>query len=840
MFFVSGATALAYQIVWMRELQLVFGTSSFAISTLLASFMAGLAAGGFAIARFADRCRRPLAVYGLLELGIGAYALTFPILLAAASPVYIAAWRILEPGPVAFGLIQSCLAGALLLLPTAAMGATLPLLARFATLRFGAAGDSIGTLYAVNTFGAVAGVWCCGFLLLPQVGLYRTSLAAAAANLALGAASLVLDRWVSGGGRAIRDNLQMAPAGTPILVCVCADMGLAGFSALVYEVGWIRLLTLMLGSATYTFSVMLIAFLAGITLGGKIGGALGDWLLATRGKSPAPHPDRRRVLLALATMEIGIAVVACASMYLYAELPIWFVGLFDRFAALQRPEAVWWIALALAGVIMTPSAILMGMHFPMAVRAVVGHRNLFGRPVGLVYGANTVGGALGAFLAGFLLLPALGMRGTVLVAAAAGLVAAGILIWYATRPSQRRWALLAAAVAAGVAIVFPARQSPWNPLLMTSGMYQYVSDLDDHSREGILRFSLDAYDLLYYEEGLSSVVTVAQNVDSPNRWIAINGKVDASTTDDMPTQVLLSLLPMQFVDRPESILVIGLASGVTAGAASLAPEVARLQVVELEPAIRRAALFFDEWNHSVLSDPRVELVHNDGRNHLLLAEPASYDMIVSEPSNPWIAGVANLFTREFLETGRSRLKFGGVWAQWVPVYGMDSRDLRSILATVADVYPFVAVYASIEYNDLVVLGSEQPLRPSAEMAHRLLDRPAVAAELSRVGIDSDIELLSLYLLDRAGIIEMGRDAPLNTDDNMFIEFSTASKLHLEARRENYGELLAHARLPDSALADDPDRWASLARSYWQRGDPSRAVAAMSRAEMLSSIGARDR
>lgn len=832
LFFMSGATSLAYQVVWMRELQLVFGTSTFAVSTLLASFMAGLAAGGFAISRFADRFPRPLAVYGILELGIGAYALVFPLLLTATSPLYIAAWRILEPGPVAFGAIQSCLAGALLLLPTAAMGATLPLLARFTTFRLGGAGDRIGTLYAVNTLGAVVGIWYCGFVLLPQIGLYRTSVFAAAVNLVLGATALGLDRWVSCRVRAIRDDLHVMQAGTPTVICVYLAMGLAGSSALIYEVSWTRVLTLMLGSATYTFSIMLIAFLAGIALGGKLGGPLADRILRAGG--------RRRVLFGFAVIEIGIAVVACSSIYFYPELPFWFVGLFDWFEAGQQPEAVWWVALTLAGLVMTPPAILMGMHFPIAVRAVVDQGGMLGRPVGIVYGANAIGGALGAFLAGFVLLPGLGMRGTIFVAAAVGLVAAGILMWHAARQSHRRWGMLLPIAVTGFGIVFVTRQPPWNPLLMTSGLYQYVSSIDDHSREGILQFTVDAYRLLFYEEGLSSVVTVAQNVVTPNRWIAINGKVDASTTDDMPTQVLLSLLPMQFVQQPDDVLVIGLASGVTAGAASLHPEVDRLQIVELEPVIGRAARYFDEWNHSVLSDPRVELIHNDGRNHLLLAEPESYDLIVSEPSNPWIAGAANLFTREFLEIGRFRLKPGGVWAQWVPIYGMDTRDVQSILATFADVYPYALVYAAIEYNDLVLIGSDRPLHLSADLAQRLLDRPALAAELTRVGVDSDLEMISLYLLDRSGILEMSRGVPLNTDDNMFIELSTASKLHLEARRDNYESLLSHARLPESALADDPDRWASLARSYRQRGDLSRSAAAISRAEDLLSAEGRGR
>jgi spermidine synthase len=829
LFFVSGTTSLAYQLLWVRELQLVFGTSTYAVSTLLAAFMGGLAAGGFAMARHADRLRRPLAVYGVLELGIGLYALVFPFLLVAVTPVYLAVWRATEPGPAVFGFVQFVLTGALLLLPTSAMGATLPLLARFATQRFGSAGRRIGSLYAANTFGAVAGVWICGFLLLPHLGMLRTTLLAVAANLLLGAAAISLDRRAPEHARRLADDPGGREPRLPVMVSVCTAIGLAGFSALAYEVAWTRLLALILGSSTYTFAVMLIAFLLGIAWGGKLGGPLADRVSSTGG--------RRRLLYAFALVETAAATLSCATMYLYPELPFWYVHLFDELGAGQRPEALWWVSLLLAGLVMTPPAVLMGLHFPIAARAVVGYGQGLGRPVGIVYGINALGGAAGAFLAGFVMLPVLGVQGTVFVAAAGGLLAAGVLILQAGRSFHgRRAAVLRTAAAmtlAGLALLFFTRRPPWDPLLMTAGLYQYAANFQDHSREGILRYSVAPYDLVFYEEGLSSVVTVARYKGSAHRWLAVNGKVDASTTDDMPTQVLLSLLPMQFVPRPEDVLVIGLASGVTAGSASLLPEVERLRIVELEPAMERAARFFAAWNHSVLSDPRVDLVYNDARNHLLLAEPGSYDVVISEPSNPWISGVANLFTREFLEIGKSRLKPGGAWSQWVPIYGMDSRDLRVVLKTFAEVFPYVAVYSTIDYNDLVLIGSESPLRPTERAAMRLLSQPAVAAELSRAGVDSPIDLISLYLMDRAAIAEMTKDVCGNTDDNMLIEYSTAAKLHVETRPANFALLLRHARLPESPLGG-AGQWRRLAHSYRQRGDAARGAAAASVATRLAS------
>jgi len=670
LFFLSGATALTYQTLWVRELQVeLFGTSTFAISTVLAGFMAGLALGGLAMARHADRLRYPLAVYGWLEMGIGLYALAFPWLVGALQPVYLEAWRALSPDPVTFGLIQFSLVTTTLILPTAAMGATLPLLARFATERLGAAGGRVGTLYAVNTLGAVAGTALCGFWLLPGLGRGTTTVIAACANLALGIAAVALSAWTGDRQTEVVDDLPSDRAPSGRLAVVAVAIGLAGFAALAYEVAWTRLLGLMLGASTYAFSIMLLSFLVGIALGGALGGPLADRVLARRGVVG--------VLLAFALVEVAIALVSYATMYLYPQLPVYYVWLFDALKAAVRPERAWEVSLALAALVMTPPAVLMGMHFPLAVRAVIGDRTRLGAPVGIVYGVNTLGGVAGAFLAGFVLLPSVQLQGTIYVAAVSELLAAGVLLVAVARaPGWRRigGGIAGSVVVVAVALPVLAARPPWEPMLMTAGMYTYVNNFGDHSREGIYAYAVEKYELVYYAEGLSTVVTVARSPRTGNLWLANNGKIDASTEGDLPTQVLCSLLPMMYVEDPERVLVIGLASGITVGAVSQIEEIDHIEVVELEPRMEEAARHFGPYNYDVLDNPRVELVFNDGRNHVLLAEPGSYDVIVSEPSNPWITGVSNLFTREFLEIGKTRLREGGVWSQWIQMYGMAPED----------------------------------------------------------------------------------------------------------------------------------------------------------------------
>jgi len=363
-------------------------------------------------------------------------------------------------------------------------------------------------------------------------------------------------------------------------------------------------------------------------------------------------------------------------------------------------------------------------------------------------------------------------------------------------------------------------------LLMTAGMYKYVSQFDRHTREGVMTYAVAQYELLYYREGVSSVVTVAKNRESGNLWLANNGKVEASTTVDMPTQVLVALLPFQYVSDPSQVLVIGMASGITAGAASVVPDVDRLDVVELEPAILEAARYFDNENHNILDNPKTNIVLNDGRNHLLLTEPNSYNVIISEPSNPWISGVSNLFTKEFWEMGKARLTPGGVWAQWIQMYGMDDTDLRTLLATFCDVFEYAGLYMTVADADLVLLGSDEPLPANFSSADNFFKRwPALQKEFANVDMGSPVSLLAAWQMDENTIREMTKDAWLNTDDNMSIEYRAPLNLHKRNTAAENVEMLVHnAHLPKDQEMKPAD-WLDLSSQYLSRNDWDRAMLA---------------
>jgi spermidine synthase len=533
-------------------------------------------------------------------------------------------------------------------------------------------------------------------------------------------------------------------------------------------------------------------------------------------------------LLGAAGVQIGVAVLSGLLLFVFPELPFWYVGIYDTLAAGTSPTLVFVTSMTVAVLVMTPPALLMGIAFPLGVRAITARDP--GGPVGRFYAANTLGGVAGAALAGFLLLPNLGVDGTVILAVMINLLGAGLLLgaaWgtgvgWRVIPWGGAAGLTAAIAALWVLVPRSVEDQERRQLLMTAGMYKYVVDVTDHTRAGILRYAVDQYDLLYYREGVSSVVTVAKNKESGNIWLANNGKVEASTTVDMPTQVLVSLLPFLFVEDPQDVLVIGLASGITAGSAGTVQSVKHLEIVELEPAIEPAARFFDAQNHRVLDDPRTRLVFNDGRNHVLLASPGSWDVVVSEPSNPWISGVSNLFTREFLALGKTRLKPGGVWAQWVQMYGMGPEDLRALLATFTDVYPHVALFMTVEDADLVILGSERPLEPSAAGIAKALERwPTARAELQRVSLDNPEKLLSTWQMGRDGVLRLTKGVVLNTDDNMRIEYAAPLHLHASTSAENVEMLLEYAELPPSVV--DPLATLRMATFYLERDDFDRGL-----------------
>jgi spermidine synthase len=778
-FFVSGAAALLYQVSWLRVLVLVFGTTGLAVATLLAAFMAGLALGSFVLGQLVDRWGRPLLLYGLLELGIGGYALLVPSLFHGLIPAYRWAWASFHPAFWTFSLVRFGLACSVLLMPTTLMGGTLPVLSRF----FAHAeeiGYRVGLLYALNTLGSVCGAFAAGFFLLPRFGLAHTMLIGVALNgLAGGVVLLLAGRRETPSATAPtalqpRRHAQRESALGRVVLLV---FGVSGLVAMAYEVAWTRLLTLVLGSSTYSFTIMVTTFILGIALGSALMARPAD-----RIRSPVP---------ACAVVEFGIGTATFFGLLLAHRLPIAFLWLFQwtdgRTALFVLGQ------FAIAGLVMLMPALLLGAVFPVVVRALTRDLAAIGHTIGTAYAANTIGAVLGAFGAGFLFLPRLGIQGTILAGVALNAVAAALLLGVAPGLVRRRRLQLVGGALVTVPLFLVAAPK-WDRLVMSSGVYREAPTLLSlyGSPNNALRL-LSNFDLLYYREGVTATVTVVEHPvleDRRHLVLAVDGKVDASTAQDMATQVLSAHLPLMLAPKLERVLVIGWGSGVTVGSAELYP-VKALTAVEIEPAVIDASRAFGDANHGPLRDPRLQLIVDDGRNYLLAARD-SFDVIISEPSNPWMSGPAKLFTREFFELGAAHLPAGGVFCQWLQLYGLDPAALRTLVRTFARVFPYTYLVQSAE-ADVLLLGSRVPFALDMRSLRRAFTDPRIAADLARVGIRAPADLLASVRLGPREIAAFSGGGPLNTDDNGLIEFAAPRALYRQTIEANVAMVRGAAR-----------------------------------------------
>lgn len=776
-FFLSGAAALTLEMVWSRSLRLVFGSSTLAISTVLVAYMLGLGLGGLVGGRIAGRLRRGVRAYGWIEIAIGAYALSVPWWLGHLPP-FESSW-FAASGFWAGSLLRFAAVLAILLLPTVLMGATLPVLVATVARRHEAIAGRVGLLYGVNTLGAVAGVVGATFLLFPTVGLWYANVAGAMIAACAGVIALIfvaprveIASTFRHEGSALRPDVDAAATSRPKTKWspLALSYAVVGFTALAYEVCWSRALAMVLGSSIYAFATMLAAFLAGIALGSLVSRRWWD-----RVRSP-------QAVYAVGIGVLGIA--AWGTSAVLGELPRIFVRLVDIVGI--TPGAVLAVNAGTSLVAMLAPTLVLGALFPLLLRALARDERETHRTVGDIYFANTIGCAVGAFTAGFVLIPGLGLQRSTALLVFVNLIVAAALLWW-----QRQWvgngrgAL--AAVLAILALTVAIAPPRWRPGELNRGVYQLLLDADEWrvAYEPIL--GVEPEGLLLYREGINTTVSVERR--QGELVLRVNGKPDAGSAGDMPTQVLAGQIPMLFGPKRERILVIGLASGVTVGSIAL-HDPSEIDVIELEPSMVEASRHFDHLNHRPLERRQTRVVVDDGRTFLARRPPA-YDMVVSEPSNPWISGVANLFTREFFRAARDALTPDGVLLQWVQLYGITPDAWASILAAMRESFPYLYVFSpGTSYGDSLVLGAQRPLGPDDFPRWEGLS-PEVQADLWRIGIASTTDLWSLLQLGPAEVAELAASAPVvNSDDNMFVELTSPFALHDRESHDTIRERVA--------------------------------------------------
>ncbi len=802
-FFLSGAAGLVYQVTWGKALGLVFGNTVYAIATVLAVFMGGLATGSALLGRWSERHANPVALYGWIELGVAASGVLSLVGLAGVRLLYVGSYPLVEGWMPALLALRFIGAALVLFVPTLLMGGTLPIMVRGTTRNSAELGARISRLYWVNTAGAVAGTLAAGFWLLPALGLRQTVLLAATLNVIAGAIALAASRFWLVAPSPAADSGDDVAASTiaPTAVCAAdatpsavasqlsqrwllAAFAAVGATAFAYEVAWVRLLATHLGSSTYAFTVMLAVFLAGIVLGTM---AFELWLKLGR-------PVTLGTFAATQTLTAAAALVF---LYFYNRFP----ELLPRVlrAGGASFENLLLAQFAVSAAAMLPAALVFGFNFPVVMLLIAGRPETSGRhgaAVGRAYAANTIGAIVGAIAAGFWLVPSVGSYRLVAFTAIANLALAGAL---ALRRSRRATLALATQGLLLGGCILAASGAFYDRALATFGTMVYW---DYHDEKLTLAEMAATTDVVFAKDGLNATISVTR----AENYVALrtNGKVDASPRDSV-TQLLVGHLGAAFHPAPRRVLVIGFGSGMTVSAVSRHPEVERIVCVEIEPAVIEASQYLGMLHRGVVDDPRLEVILDDARNYLLTTRD-QFDLIVSEPSNPWIAGVSALFTDEFYREARTRLAPGGLFVQWVQAYSLFPADFRMILATLAAHFPQVSLWRAAS-SDYLLLAQLEAKPLQLDRLRALWRYEGLRSDFKELGMLRPEGILGFHRLDDADLRRLTAGAERNTDDRTQLEYNAPRALLGPPLESENADLIWQHRaqlVPGVVRLDDPN------------------------------------
>jgi spermidine synthase len=808
LFLVSGATGLLYEVVWMRSLGTVFGNTVLAASTVLTSFMLGLALGGWLLGRVADRIRRPLRLYAYLELAIGIYALAFPSILLGVDRFYLWFYQTSEPDFYVLNLVRFGVSLAILLPPTFLMGGTLPVLSalwgapgveggrspsrvagvlaracrghlaldsKAGRLRDARArcprheeprhrpttpdrrtGQSVGLLYAVNTFGAVAGSFLAGYFLIRIFGVSQSIYLTAGANVALGILALLLSlgitpRGVPGGvrhGQARASTPKEQPASPDSHVdhgqrrAVLGGIFVAGFCALALEVLWTRLLVFVLETSAYAFACMLTCFIFGLAVGSLISSRL----LVPRLKNP---------VFGLGVVEFLLALAVMGSIPLLGLL--WHIDLFvvDH---LIGPRVSFFTDMAVhfldaLAVTFVPT-VLMGMVFPIAVQACAPAWDTVSRRVGQVYAWNTMGCVAGSFVAGFVMIPQWGLRLSFFLVIGMLFLLAVFLIRLSGRP-RALWAWPASALAVAL-LVAAGVFIDADVFLRTMNTYHYPSKI------------------VFLDDGVTGTVTVHDLPDG-DRLIAVDG-VDVAGVDLMlrTTQKLQAYAPLLVHENPQDVVQIGYGSGETCGI-GLAFGVACYRIVDICPGVFTAGEFFQDINRRSYANPKLRKVIMDGKNFIKLTKE-KFDVIMNDSTYPGTTGSSALYTYDHFQACRDHLKPGGVLSCWVPI-DLRPQDIQIIVRSFQAAMPHSSLWMvnNCLNKHAVLLGTLEPMRLDLERIGMRMSRSEIAGDLRQISIHSPYDFVDCAVVTEDGLRKLAGEGPLHTDNRPHLEFGVTIK-----------------------------------------------------------------
>ncbi len=789
--FASGLCSLIYQSLWMRELRLVFGASTAASAAVLAIFMAGLGIGAYLLGPRADRDPVPLRLYAKLEFTIAIFAALSPLALGLVTRIYLAAGGSWVLGPLAGTALRLALAALVLSVPTVCMGGTLPALVRAIKSAHEQADRDVGGLYGVNTLGAVVGTIVSTFVLVEWLGVTRSMLLAVAINLVVAALAW---RWgaLESGERPAAATQSSAPSlstgatagampgattGAPTLLVLFVLFAafVAGFVFFAMELAWYRLLSSLLGGSSYSFGLILTWALLGIAVGGVLYGAQTN-------RRPSEHS---RVATIKPRPVLMLFALSCALEAMMLAIPWWFGDQIAALALQLRSLSAFGFAGMIAGwsvivalMVFVP-AVISGIQFPLLIGAVRDDERTLGAWVGRTYAANTAGSAVGAIASGFGLLAALGAEG-VWRAMIAALIALAILavvvaiIEYGLTTSRYGVAPLSACALSVMLLLAPGPTPTWRMAGIGAGRVSF-----DHRTFAALKLRLARIHArtLWVRDGVESAVGIHLS-EAPS--IIVNGKSDGSAVGDAATTVMAPLLGAALHTVPKRGLVIGLGTGESAGWLAQVQSIESVDVVELEPVVLDVARLCAPYSYDVLGNPKVHVYIGDGRE-FVMAGRETYDVIMSEPSNPYRAGVASLFSQDFYRYLAPRLTDRGVFVQWLQGYETDARTMRTVVATLRSVFPHVEIWR-VHQGDFALVARKHSDGYDLDAIDRVLKqepyRTALANHWGVAGVEG---LFSGFVAgDPLSARILSTDANwIDTDDRPMIEFGFARTVGAE-------------------------------------------------------------
>ncbi len=765
--FLSGATALVYELVWSKYLANVLGNSGQAHAVVLATFMGGLALGAYVFGRTADRVKNPLAMYGLLELGVGLYALLFPSVLRVLSAVYLAvAVKVPDGGRVVPKLALAALS---LVVPTMLMGGTLPALVRHFSATLAHVRRELARLYAINSLGAALGVFLAGVSLVPALGLSLSAKLAASLNILLALGALALARKhppaltpsaPAEGGATSEGGDELSYPHAAVRAALLG-VALSGFTSMLYQVTWIRLLSIVLGASTYAFTLILTAFILGIGLGSF-------WLMTRKGRGD--------LLRLFAWLQVALVASVCVALPLYVRLPY----LFRKAQFVMNRTLDTWpyfqgLTFAYCCLVLLVPTFFMGAAFPAAARVATAKVAEVGRQLGGVYLWNTLGTITGAALGGLVLMPWWGMEGNFIAGLVGNLIAAGVAFAAVPgRPAQPARAFWPLGIGVACGLLFLLPMSGWAVTLSGIASFRVREAPPESYAAAVSTYERSTQSLFYRDDTFATVLV--GELKNGHRFMKLNGKVDASTGLDMETQILAGHLGMLLHPRsPENVLLVGAGSGVTAGSV-LAHPVKHLDMVEISPAVVDAARLFKAVNRNAVDDPRTHVHIDDAKTFMALA-PLKYDLVISEPSNPWVAGVSGLFSRDFFRTVDQHLTEDGILVQWIHTYESSEEIIKLVMRTLRETFPHVTTW--LGPTDLILVASRKPITFDARKVAERLARSDVREDLGRTDIHDVFGLLAKQVHSDEGQREFAGTGPINTDDRNLLEYAAPVAFFLQ-------------------------------------------------------------